>query len=162
MIDTPSNSPKNELQHNGKPQFPIPPIILALSLGPTCLNSIRHLNTLASFFNKSLKSTRSSDVYIKITLDASSVYSQLIKCISRSDSAMISLQISYDFCALILLILYTSMSALFATRLILFNSLSNLNSDKSVRSAMISPNSNPLTVSTTTLSPFLTSKSVEK
>ena len=75
---------------------------------------------------------------------------------------MISLQISYDFCALILLILYTSMSALFATRLILFNSLSNLNSDKSARSVMISPNSNPLTVSTTTLSPFLTSKSVEK
>ena len=54
------------------------------------------------------------------------------------------------------------MSALFATRLILFNSLSNLNSDKSARSVMISPISSPLTVSTTTLSPFLTSKSVEK
>ena len=75
---------------------------------------------------------------------------------------MISLQISYDFFALILLILYTSMSALFATRLILFNSLSNLNSDKSARSVMISPNSNPLTVSTTTLSPYLTSQTVEK
>ena len=84
LIETPLNSPNKVEQHNGSPHVPIPPITFALSLGPICLNSILHLNTTASSFNNSLKSTRSSEVYMKIIFALSRVYSQFVSCIFTS------------------------------------------------------------------------------
>ena len=86
----------------------------------------------------------------------------MTKCISNLYSFTIVLQISNDFIAFVLLNSNKSRSARFALLFTLFNSVSKLNSEISLSSDINSPNSNPLIVSTTTLSPLCTSKSVEK
>ena len=55
-------TPKNVEQHIGLPQGPSPPSILASSLTPICLSSIRVLNIVARSFTSSLKSTLPSAV----------------------------------------------------------------------------------------------------
>ena len=57
-----AKSPKKLEQHIGLPQGPRPPNILASSLTPICLSSIRVLNIVAKSLTNSLKSTLPSAV----------------------------------------------------------------------------------------------------
>src|SRR6185312_1188878 len=62
LIETGSNDVRNVVQHSGRPHVPYPPIILASSRTPICRISIRVLNSAASSFTSSRKSTRPSAV----------------------------------------------------------------------------------------------------
>ena len=63
-IPTESRSFRKLEQHNFLPHWPIPEISFALSLTPTCLNSIRVLYIAANDFASSLKSTLLSEILI--------------------------------------------------------------------------------------------------
>ena len=62
LIETAENSVRYVLQHNGRPQIPIPPRIFVSSLTPICLSSILVRNTAARSFTSSRKSIRPSAV----------------------------------------------------------------------------------------------------
>src|SRR4029079_1332317 len=62
LIETGSNAVRNVVQHNGRPQVPEPPRILASSRTPICRISMRVRNSDASSRTSSRKSTRVSAV----------------------------------------------------------------------------------------------------
>src|SRR5699024_8189491 len=83
FFETGSKSPRKVEQHKERPHGPMPPNTLASSLTPICRQSTLVFNLCASTFTSFLKSTRSSEVKLKITFDLSKVNSQLTKRISK-------------------------------------------------------------------------------
>ena len=157
FIDTVSKSPKNEQQHNSRPQTPFPPILFTSSLTPICLSSILVLYVAAKSLTSSLKSTLPSDVNENNILLLSNLYSTSVKVMSNLYSLIFLLQYSNASFSFFFKSSACFKSLLDASLKTFFNGEFNFSSSIILPGIITSAISSPCVVSTIIYSPFWTS-----